>query len=75
MNRNQRRRLAGGLGRPAWLALTLSPDWRWQMGRSDSPWYPSVRLFRQTRLDDWTSVFRAIAEAADGLRRGPIAVP
>ena len=54
--------LAGALGRPAWVALTLVPDWRWMLERADSPWYPTVRLFRQWRLDDWRSVFYDMAE-------------
>lgn len=55
--------LAGALGRPAWLALAAVPDWRWMLDRADSPWYPSVRLFRQERLDDWSSVGMAMATA------------
>jgi len=55
--------LAGALGRPAWLALNHVPDWRWMLDRSDSPWYPSVRLFRQERIDDWDTVFEAMAAA------------
>lgn len=55
--------VAAGLGRPAWLALAKVPDWRWLLDRDDSPWYPSVRLFRQQRLDDWTGVFERIAGA------------
>jgi len=54
--------LAGALGRPVWLALKLAPDWRWLLKGSDTPWYPTMRLFRQQRLDDWTDVFDAIAE-------------
>ncbi|CAN5188396.1 tetratricopeptide repeat protein [soil metagenome] len=55
--------LAGALGRPVWVALGMRPDWRWQIDRSDSPWYPTMRLFRQTRLGDWESVFAEIAGA------------
>ncbi len=55
--------LAGALGRPVWLALKYSPNWRWLMGREDSPWYPTVRLFRQDRLDDWPGVFEKIEAA------------
>ncbi|HEX2760168.1 MAG TPA: tetratricopeptide repeat protein, partial [Rhizomicrobium sp.] len=55
--------LAGALGVPAWIALKHVPDWRWFMGRSDSPWYPSLRLFRQPATDDWGSVFRAMEDA------------
>jgi tetratricopeptide (TPR) repeat protein len=45
--------LAGALGVPVWIALPLAPDWRWGLGRSDSPWYPTARLFRQERRGDW----------------------
>jgi hypothetical protein len=55
--------LAGALGRPVWVALRKVPDWRWLLDRSDSPWYPSMRLFRQTERDDWAPVFGAIAAA------------
>lgn len=53
--------LAGALGAPVWIALGHVPDWRWQLERSDCPWYPSARLFRQPRLGDWASVFTSIA--------------
>ena len=55
--------LAGALGVPTWVAVKFSPDWRWMLGRDDSPWYPTVRLFRQTRLGDWDSVFERISVA------------
>lgn len=55
--------LAGALDVPAWVAVPLSPDWRWLLDRDDSPWYPSVRLFRQTRAGQWSDVFERIAEA------------
>jgi tetratricopeptide (TPR) repeat protein len=52
--------LAGALGRPIWVGLNHVPDWRWLLDRDDSPWYPTARLFRQSRRDDWTSVFAQI---------------
>ena len=52
--------LAGALGRPVWVALNHVPDWRWLLDRDDSPWYPTARLFRQTRRGDWSSVFAQI---------------
>jgi FkbM family methyltransferase len=68
--------VAGALGVPTWLALAGVPDWRWLLDRDDSPWYPSIRLFRQRRVGDWASVFEAMAEALPeqlpGIRRcGP----
>jgi hypothetical protein len=53
--------LAGALGVPVWLALPHVPDWRWLLGRPDSPWYPTMRLYRQTRAGDWHKVFERIA--------------
>jgi hypothetical protein len=53
--------LAAALGRPVWVALSDDPDWRWMLERSDSPWYPSMRLFRQQTRGDWPGVFREIA--------------
>lgn len=53
--------LAGALGIPVWIALNYAPDWRWLLQRSDSPWYPSARLFRQTKLGDWEPVFQLMA--------------
>jgi hypothetical protein len=53
--------LAGALGCPVWIVLKYVPDWRWMMHRDDSPWYPTARLFRQTRHGDWDEVFERIA--------------
>ena len=47
--------LAGALGKPTWLLLSAAADWRWMLGRDDSPWYPSMRLFRQAKLGDWSA--------------------
>ncbi|HYV39071.1 MAG TPA: tetratricopeptide repeat-containing glycosyltransferase family protein, partial [Gemmataceae bacterium] len=55
--------LAGALGVPVWLATQFVPDWRWLLEREDSPWYPTMRLFRQTRLFDWDEVFQKIGQA------------
>jgi tetratricopeptide (TPR) repeat protein len=52
--------LAGALGRPVWVALRHWPDWRWFTHRSDSPWYPTMTLFRQRVPDDWAQVFADI---------------
>ena len=57
--------LAGALAAPVWIALPLAPDWRWLLGRDDSPWYPTARLFRQRRLGDWGEVFARIAVALE----------
>jgi len=54
--------LAGALGVPVWVALPLVPDWRWMLKREDSPWYPTMRLFRQTRFGQWEDVFKRMAE-------------
>ena len=48
--------LAGALGCPTWILLPHTPDWRWLLNRDDSPWYPTVRLFRQTETRDYASV-------------------
>jgi hypothetical protein len=61
--------LAGALGRPVWTALKYVPDWRWQLKRSDNPWYPTMSLFRQAQVGDWNSVFTAMAHKLAGLQR------
>ena len=55
--------LAGALARPAWLLLPFAPDWRWMLAREDSPWYPSLRLFRQNQAGDWGGVLTAVINA------------
>ncbi len=49
--------LSGALGKETWILLSYVPDWRWLLGRKDSPWYPSIKLYRQTSIGDWNSVF------------------
>lgn len=53
--------LAGSLGKPVWMLVPFAPDWRWQLGRNDSPWYPSMRLFRQKTPKVWHTVVDEIA--------------
>jgi hypothetical protein len=55
--------LAGALAKPVWTLLHTNADWRWLQGRDDSPWYPTMRLFRQTKSGDWTSVINYVAES------------
>lgn len=53
--------LAGALGKPVWMAVNAVADWRWFEDRSDTPWYPTLRLYRQPTPGDWTAVFEAMA--------------
>ena len=52
--------LAGALGKPVWLLVQDSPDWRWLLNRADSPWYPTLRLFRQSHRGDWRPVLEQV---------------
>jgi tetratricopeptide (TPR) repeat protein len=52
--------LAAALGKPTWVLLPFAPDWRWLLDRDDSPWYPTMRLFRQPRIGDWNSVIEQV---------------
>ena len=54
--------LAGAMGKPTWTLLPFAPDWRWMLERAESPWYPTMRLFRQERWGDWNSVFDRVTE-------------
>jgi hypothetical protein len=55
--------LAGALGRPVWICLPASPEWRWRLDRLDTPWYGSARLFRQGRVGEWPALFAEVASA------------
>jgi len=57
--------LAGALGKPTWLLLAFVPDWRWLIERDDSPWYPTMRLFRQERPGDWAGVITRVRNALE----------
>ena len=66
--------LAGALGKPIWLLLPFAPDWRWMLKRDDSPWYPTMRLFRQTAYGDWGSVISQVREVLgeEGKKRSAV---
>ena len=59
--------LAGALGKLCWVAIPYTPDWRWLMEREDSPWYPSLRLFRQASFGDWPGVFSRLTAALENM--------
>jgi FkbM family methyltransferase len=67
--------LAGALGKPVWLMLPRPADFRWMEGREDSPWYPTMRLFRQSRRDHWEEVVERVKAALQERLRGEIAAP
>jgi ADP-heptose:LPS heptosyltransferase len=58
--------LAGALGRPVWVLLPFIPDWRWMFERTDSVWYPTMRLFRQPTLGDWITPIGKVLERLQG---------
>ena len=58
--------LAGAMGLPVWILVYFSPDWRWMLDRHGSPWYPTMRLFRQQKRDDWGGV---ICQVSDELKK------
>jgi len=62
--------LAGGMKKPVWVMLPFNPDWRWLLGREDSPWYPSMRLFRQPKPRDWGSVVQKLSADLERLVGG-----
>lgn len=55
--------LAGAMGKPIWVLIPFTPDWRWMLGREDCAWYPTMRLFRQRKLGDWEEVLGRVARA------------
>jgi tetratricopeptide (TPR) repeat protein len=59
--------LAGAMGKPVWVLLPFAPDWRWMLNRADSPWYPTMRLFRQRAVGDWDDVVRRVAQSLQDL--------
>ena len=59
--------LAGALGKNTWVLLPHSPDWRWMTERKDSPWYPTMKLFRQKDPGDWIPVFKAVRHSLENI--------
>ena len=67
--------LAGALAAPVWVLVPFAPDWRWMLERQDSPWYPTLRLFRQPRLGDWQAVIRNVVADLQQVAAGVLATP
>ena len=62
--------LAGALGKPVWLLLPYVPEWRWLLDREDSPWYPTMRLFRQQTSGDWRELIERVTVALQSWQPG-----
>jgi ADP-heptose:LPS heptosyltransferase len=62
--------LAGAMGKAVWVLLPFIPDWRWLLDRNDSPWYPSMKLFRQARADDWSAPVKHVVESLSSISPG-----
>ncbi len=68
--------LSGALGKPVWTLLPFMPDWRWLLDRDDTPWYPTMRLFRQSSTRDWSHVIISVKDALAHIERlGPVCKP
>ena len=65
--------LAGALGKPAWILIPKAADWRWMLDREDSPWYPSVRLFRQQKPGAWDEPMGRLRAALREVLAGSLA--
>jgi hypothetical protein len=66
--------LAATMGKPVWVLLSATAEWRWLAGRRDNPWYPTLTTFRQTRLADWDQVTARVATALSGLNQADLAL-
>ena len=55
--------MSGALGKKVWTLLPYVPDWRWMLKREDTPWYPTMKLFRQSQMNDWRDVFQRVSLA------------
>jgi Glycosyltransferase family 9 (heptosyltransferase) len=64
--------LAGALGRPVWMLNRFNSDWRWVLGRTDSPWYPTMRIFTQSTAGNWAGVLNMVRAALDSSVRGDV---
>jgi hypothetical protein len=62
--------LAGALAKPVWTLIPFVPDWRWMLDRDDTPWYPTMRLFRQQQPGNWPELFAKVRAALIGGRAG-----
>jgi tetratricopeptide (TPR) repeat protein len=67
--------LAGALAVPVWVLLPFAPDWRWLLEREDNPWYPTMRLYRQPAIGDWSAVLHRLAADLQARARTPVAIP
>ncbi|MBW8016760.1 MAG: tetratricopeptide repeat protein [Planctomycetes bacterium] len=63
--------LAAAMGKPTWALIQFSPDWRWLLNRSDSPWYPTLKLFRQKKYADWKEVFKEVTQELKIIKQKP----